>query len=879
MFSHKHGLQRPTIGFLAYAITDDVNEPQWQGIVDALREQEVNLVSLNGKNYRASAHDAGEPANLLYELVRPEVFDGVIVGSILREDTVSQEALQAFYARLPAQVVSVRASLSGIPYVALDNYQGMQQAMRHLIEEHGYRKIAFLRGPAGHPYAEERYRAYCEVLQTSGISLDTDLITPPADWAVPSILALLDERKLRPGVDFEAVVAANDLVKAISAIQILSARGFRIPRDVAVVGFDDVREGRIQIPPLTTVRMPFYEQGRHAAHLLLDRMAGVPVPQCVSLPTQLVIRQSCGCLDHALNHVLARSAVHPCISPEATLRSHSLEILEAMAQPVGRSPTALQRVERVFEGFLSEIAGTTQGTWIHIWNEVLSEVITPAGSVAHWHEVLSALRRMVLPYLTAGRLRDQAEDLWQQARVLIGDLMVREKEIQDFQAARQAQLLREIEEDMIATVDMDALLEAIHSGLPRLGIPACMLAVYERSSETLPLPQLPEWSRLVLAYTDQGRVALEPGGRRFPTREFLRLDLFPHEQPRHMHIEALHFKEQPLGLMLFEIGPRHGSLYEVLGNAISRALHGALLVQRVQERSAELARQQYILDTFMANVPDAIYFKDRDSRITRANQAHARHHGGHEPSEEIGKTDFDFFPEDIAQKKYEQEQTIIRTGQPLLNLEESNNAQDWVLTSKMPLRDEHGEIIGTFGISRDITALKQTQAALERAYAEMEQRIQERTAELHQEIAQRIRAEEAIRTLNAELEQRVAERTANLEAANKELQDFAYVVSHDLKAPLRGIDHLARWLAEDYGNQIDEAGQKMIALLVGRVNRLENLIEGIPSIPGSGGPIWKRTWWIYINLSRRCWIVSRSLAIFRSRSPGSSLSFGITQPE
>ena len=145
----------------------------------------------------------------------------------------------------------------------------------------------------------------------------------------------------------------------------------------------------------------------------------------------------------------------------------------------------------------------------------------------------------------------------------------------------------------------------------------------------------------------------------------------------------------------------------------------AELDQRVEERTAEVVRQKYILDTFMATVPDRIYFKDRGGRITQANMAHARLMGLNDSFGEVGRTDFDFFPEEDARRKYDQEQEIIRTGQPLVNLEEHDVWPDgrevWSLTTKMPLYNERSEIIGTFGISRDITALKQTEDALRHA--------------------------------------------------------------------------------------------------------------------------------------------------------------------
>jgi PAS domain S-box-containing protein len=137
-----------------------------------------------------------------------------------------------------------------------------------------------------------------------------------------------------------------------------------------------------------------------------------------------------------------------------------------------------------------------------------------------------------------------------------------------------------------------------------------------------------------------------------------------------------------------------------------------------KQAEEELAWERYLLKTLMDNVPDAIYFKDTGSRFIRTNRAHAeRWFGLSDPAQAVGKTDFDFFSEDHARQAYEDEQEIIRAGQPLLNMEERETWPDrpdtWVLTSKMPLRDEKGEIIGTFGITRDITARKRAEEKIE----------------------------------------------------------------------------------------------------------------------------------------------------------------------
>ncbi len=161
------------------------------------------------------------------------------------------------------------------------------------------------------------------------------------------------------------------------------------------------------------------------------------------------------------------------------------------------------------------------------------------------------------------------------------------------------------------------------------------------------------------------------------------------------------------------------------------------LEQRIEERTAEVLRQKYILDTFMANVPDSIYFKDRESRFTQANNSLAAIFRVDDPADIAGKTDFDFFPEQEARLKYAQEQEIMCTGRALLNIEECHADGNWALTTKMPLQDEHGEIIGTFGISRDITTLKHAQHSLEQAYSEismLNKRLQKENSRMSAEL-------------------------------------------------------------------------------------------------------------------------------------------------
>ena len=190
-----------------------------------------------------------------------------------------------------------------------------------------------------------------------------------------------------------------------------------------------------------------------------------------------------------------------------------------------------------------------------------------------------------------------------------------------------------------------------------------------------------------------------------------------------------------------------GKTYAVLG--VSRNI-----AERKRVEMA-LAQERYLLHALMDNVPDSIYFKDTESRFTRNNLAQARRFGLSDPADVVGKTDFDFFPADHAREAYDDEQAIIQSGKPLVAKEERTLAPDgqvrWVSSTKMPLRDQDGRIVGTLGISRDITALKQAELALQVAL--------ERSREL----------------------------TIAAEAASQAKGQFLANMSHELRTPLNAI--------------------------------------------------------------------------------------------
>jgi phosphoserine phosphatase RsbU/P len=144
--------------------------------------------------------------------------------------------------------------------------------------------------------------------------------------------------------------------------------------------------------------------------------------------------------------------------------------------------------------------------------------------------------------------------------------------------------------------------------------------------------------------------------------------------------------------------------------------------------------EAFLLQTLMNNIPDAVYFKDLRSRFLMISRAKAVKHGFSDPQQGVGKTDADVFTQPHAEQALADEQNILRTGQPMEGIEESETWPDgsvtWASTTKMPLRNQSGRIVGTFGISRDITKRKLAEFAL----AEQTQLLAKKNQQIEDEL-------------------------------------------------------------------------------------------------------------------------------------------------
>ena len=188
--------ERLTIGYLTPSILGNVGQSRWHGVMDAAHEQDVSLICYPGWYWRDS--QPRRLANVLYDLVSAKNLDGLILGNILQEDLVDRDEFTDFYQRhFQMPVVSIRKTWLGIPFVPLDNYQGMREAIVHLVEVEAFRdglpRFVRVVGPRGVGFIRGK--------KQHGVAAAADEGRPVRLQSPQASSPLIQERRCRPQIE------------------------------------------------------------------------------------------------------------------------------------------------------------------------------------------------------------------------------------------------------------------------------------------------------------------------------------------------------------------------------------------------------------------------------------------------------------------------------------------------------------------------------------------------------------------------------------------------------------------------------------------------------------------------------------------------------
>jgi DNA-binding LacI/PurR family transcriptional regulator len=545
----------------------------------------------------APIHDYEYQLNQVYGLIDPSCVDGLIImGSI--GTYCGAEELRRFHSQFePLPTISVGIPLQDIPSVVVDNHDGMATLVNHLIRFHRFERFAFLRCPEGNPEANQRYLAYVDVLKKNNLPIDDTLIfqgdfLPDSGAAAVRSFQSLEDKKV------QAIVAANDNM-ALGATVELRQRGIAVPKDIAVVGFDDIEEAKAHTPSLTTIRQPIRELGSLAVDAILKRIRGEELELLIRSETQLMVRQSCGCLSsQVLRPLSLRSS--EVRSPDTWLESMTEDrrerLLKSMKDALAPLEVETEQVSkfcgRLLDSCLFEFKHESLvGTVVRTLHDILRPLVREKREITPWHQVILLLRKDFEEIITDQSSMSRAAAIWHSASLLISDMAHMLSILQRIENDTQSACMHEISKALVTAFDVERLAEIMRKELPRVGIKRCYVVLgdeyffHDRAEGGDERQQNP---RILLALDEEASSQVWEGERLDPAQELLPKILSSAAERASVSIRSLFFADEFFGFIAFDSDSSKGLVYETVAGQTSSAIKGAALFMRERTMASRL---------------------------------------------------------------------------------------------------------------------------------------------------------------------------------------------------------------------------------------------------------------------------------------------------
>jgi DNA-binding LacI/PurR family transcriptional regulator/signal transduction histidine kinase len=564
------------------------------GVTDAAEAHGLNLiVFVGGKPTPIITPGHLQASYGLYDLARTEQIAGIILAGDLGYGLTHREikTFCEYYSRVP--LVANALQVDGIPSLLADNVKGMRALIRHLMDEHGYKRIAFVRGPQHQVESEQRLLGYRQELTAHGVTYDENLVVLGdfnPDSGRAAIKTLLDDRKL----ELDAIVCANDRM-AIGALEALQLRGISIPGKMALAGFDDVREAHSLSVPLTTVRQSSYELGRQSVDLLVRRIHGEKnIPESIITPTKLVVRWSCGCLPDSTSQVVVEKRDVAKTSHLETKQSAAVTSMMAAAEveeSVAYAAEFQTAAERAWDTLLKALQEDQQRPlFLNSIEVLISGLSAYTEDPSIWHNVISTLRKHALAGIHDSESTLRAENLFQQARMLTGEIAQRMQALRRIKIEKQEELLQAFSFSIAPAMSLDEIGLSIKRHLPLMEIERLYIMFYAdmvTPESTLVPPS--ENYRLLMQFDEDG-FSMPADQPKWATGHLIPRGKTPEARRYTAIVMPLSLAQNRFGFMWIERGPSDWEVYSRLRNLLSSALLRTMLVEQRTAAQKEIER-------------------------------------------------------------------------------------------------------------------------------------------------------------------------------------------------------------------------------------------------------------------------------------------------
>ncbi len=568
---------RMTIALLIDWLYSPYHSDIFSSVSEFSEKNDLNLICFVGGKLD-SPFKWEKNRNVLFDFIDYDRIDGFLITTSSLENYAGKKAVENMMfklRRIPA--VSIGKNPLNIPSVTVDNETGIRDVMKHMVEIHGYKRIAFISGLPVNTDSCMRLDTYRRMLDYYKLPCDENLIYE-GDFSIDSgkkaIIELLDKRK----ADFDAIVSSNDFM-ALGIMNEIKSRG-KISSDfIPITGFDDI--DYCKSVNLTSVRQPTYNQAWTAAELLLRNIRGEEIPQVTCLSTEFVVRESCGC--YSADHFSIKT------NRPYNLKNDREFIISSFTDEIKSFNPDYSWVVSVAPGLIDGLeAALSSGNgnlFFSAWNRAIDECYESTGNLRHLQNILLIFMSYTLSLIGEGPELVNAEYFFHKAQVMNDDAMQKYGLFQKIHETAKLEELSDFGAELSSTFDLEKQFDIIQSSLTTFGIGSCFISMYN-------YPENPKQeAALIFGYQNGARLDLPHGGIAFRPGEIIPAGLIKEEKRRTYILENMFNRESQLGFIMMELGPKYDKMYEIIRTKINENLMDTIMFQKIQKQTEELEHQ------------------------------------------------------------------------------------------------------------------------------------------------------------------------------------------------------------------------------------------------------------------------------------------------
>lgn len=583
--------QEPTIGILAgwqfYRTATNLSylKPLFNGINRAAQSLNCNVVFGCGMGASATAEDPIRPAwpiaapDVDFVPINPKNTDGLIVFNPLHSATRSQYIQSIIREKHP--VIFVGSGEDG-PTVVADNFKGIDDAIQHLID-HGHRQIAFLAGSPEDITGDtgERLNAYYACMERHGLECDPGRVVfgrHVFDGGYDATHQIINNH-----VKFTAILSSNDEM-ALGAMKALQERGYRIPQDVAIIGFDNRLEGTVSDPPLSSIHVPLFTMGQESLELLVNHIRGIKdLPMLTKIPTHLIIRETCGCSPKRKLVANEESSSTPLTSNQA---EYWLNLCHSISRAILNQTQSLEEIECIslcqtlIHAFQTSIQQNDPEEFLQVFSGILEGSLTREDPIGIWQDALDILSHAAGSKLHHDVDKDLINKVFAEAHQLVGRFMQRQYQQYLAHQIWISSRLSLLSASLTTALEEKEIYKTLGKHLPEMGIKFARIVLFSQTDKDEE-PRSTLWDLL-----DLNRTPIN-----FPSDDFPPQGVFGEQSATSVSLIPLVHQSSQLGYAVF--GADKFDLYGSIVQQVAGALNTARLHHQAVEgrRLAEEANR------------------------------------------------------------------------------------------------------------------------------------------------------------------------------------------------------------------------------------------------------------------------------------------------